>query len=137
MTKELYLNVVYSLRYFFRNIDSDIRWYLDSYNERMTEDEFVEVLTTTRRSSDDVGRGAIWSDFANVNVYSKTDVASLVATIVDAIPDMIPIYDFVNNQSDNVIGYIIRRRVEVNRVPPIEGYQVQNVSLYYDVTERM
>jgi len=127
MTQKFYLNIIRSLRAFFYNIDSSVRWYIDTENENMLDDEFVEVLTSTRIIEDEIKPS--FGDLINLNVYSKNDIDVLVGKIYEALDNrFIDILNYVDGTLEKV-GSIYVKRIDITNLGSISGYYVKNLSI--------
>lgn len=130
MTNNFYMNVVKSIRKFFYDIDNNVKWYIDTNNVNMTEDEFVEVLSTTMLRESKILPEV--SDLINVNVYSKADVDALVGKIYDALNNrFIDVLDFENGTLTR-LDRIYITRIEITNLGNISGYQVKNLSVFIE-----
>lgn len=130
MTYNFYMNVVKSIRKFFYDIDNNVKWYIDTNNVNMTEDEFVEVLSTTMLRESEILSEV--SDLINVNVYSKADVDALVGKIYDALNNrFIDVLDFENGTLTR-LDRIYITRIEITNLGNISGYQVKNLSVFIE-----
>lgn len=124
------MNVVKSIRKFFYDIDNNVKWYIDTNNVNMTEDEFVEVLSTTMLRESEILSEV--SDLINVNVYSKADVDALVGKIYDALNNrFIDVLDFENGTLTR-LDRIYITRIEITNLGNISGYQVKNLSVFIE-----
>jgi hypothetical protein len=124
------MNVVKSIRKFFYDIDNNVKWYIDTNNVNMTEDEFVEVLSTTMLRESKILPEV--SDLINVNVYSKADVDALVGKIYDALNNrFIDVLDFENGTLTR-LDRIYITRIEITNLGNISGYQVKNLSVFIE-----
>lgn len=131
MKAELYMNIIKSVRKFFYESNNTVRWYIDEVNINMAEDEFVEVLSSTRLSEDEILPEV--SDLINVNVYSKADVDAVVQKIVSVLENrFIDILDFEGGTL-NQIGRIYITRIEITNLGEISGYFVKNLGIYTEL----
>jgi hypothetical protein len=124
------MNMVKSIRKFFYDIDNTVKWYVDEFNADMVDDEFVEVLSSTRIREDEILPEV--SDLINVNVYSKADVDALVGKIYDALNNrFIDVLDFENGTLTR-LDRIYITRIEITNLGNISGYQVKNLSVFIE-----
>lgn len=130
MTYSFYMNMVKSIRKFFYDIDNTVKWYVDEFNVDMVDDEFVEVLSSTRIREDEILPEV--SDMINVNVYSKADVDVLVGKIYNALNNrFIDVLDFENSTLER-LDRIYISRIEITNLGEISGYHVKNLSVYVE-----
>lgn len=135
MTKDLYLNILYSIRYFLHEIPGlNIPWYF-TQNIPFTDDSFVETAGAMMDFSQETNE---WNSFANLNVYSKTQVNEITAAIADGLKNMyITVYDFVNSQPTLVVEHIEIERIVTTALGQLDsGHAVNNISVYYKILTR-
>jgi len=132
MTKQMYLNIILSIRDFLYNINPQWRWYLDTVNERMNEDVFIEVLTSMQMMENYPYK----QDFMNINVYAKDNIDDVVGTIVEALESrVIPVKDFAGGTGE-IIDHLEITRIDIKTLGVTEsGHVVRNLSVYYKILE--
>ncbi|APT75058.1 hypothetical protein LN42_00590 [Marinitoga sp. 1137] len=129
MKGDYYLNIIYSLRDYFYNIDPTLKMYIDEQQVSF-QDEFVEIRTSSKTLDDP--NFAIISDYATINIYSKNNVDEIVAKFLDRLRNAyIPIKDFVN-QTGEIIDNLRVTNVEIVDIGVLKSnHYVKSLSVFY------
>jgi len=133
LTKELYLNIIYSIRNFLFNINSTYEWYFDE-NAPIDKDDFITVRESMNRIQDVVLPK--WNDYISINIYSKTQVDTIAAEIIEGLQNMvITVLDFYGG-TQNIIGYLEIEHIEDKFLTVLDtGHAVRNLTIYYKFYE--
>ena len=126
MTKERYLNIIYSIRDYLYSV-RDIDIYIDEFAFETDKETFVEILTSLGYKES----GYKVTDFAQINVYSKSSVDEVIADYLEALKDAyIIVKDFLN--TGEVIDAVEITDIEIKELGMLEsGHYVKTMTIYF------
>ena len=144
MTKNLYRNILASIRWHLYETDDSLAWYLDRKNSNMTEDTFVELRSSMGRRQHELK--AYEDDFLQVMVFAKAveDLDELIGEFYEALDSSsgkIPVMDYIgeataeNPTPETELGALQIERLELSPQTSASEYAVQAITAYYSLID--
>jgi hypothetical protein len=139
MTANIYKNVQASLRTHFYNLYNSVSWYIDSTNDNMTEDTFIELRSSMGRAQDDLKDTL--RDFAQISIYS-TNIATLdtaMATIIAGLEGSgaINVMNYAGEEPSTKLGELQITRYELSPQMNTNNYTHRAITVYYELKEEL